>query len=114
MSEQPLTDKQVAQGLEGYVVYHGGIHDDDCPGDDTCECEYKPLNDAANEACRRLFAAAQQPQPPDAASQREAFMAGWDAGVPATWMVHDRRGKTEADAAYAAWLAQQNARKVTP
>lgn len=37
------------EGLKDYVIWHGGAHTSDCPGDDTCECACKPLNDAVNE-----------------------------------------------------------------
>lgn len=40
--------------LHGYVEDNGGDHDDDCPGDDTCECSCKPRNDAVNAICNAL------------------------------------------------------------
>jgi hypothetical protein len=76
----------MAKGLEDYVVYHGGIHDDDCPGDDTCECEYKRLNDGANQACRYLAALAasetSEPQTSSLCSGCGAeFIGGFGADV---------------------------------
>lgn len=38
--------------LRAYVVAQGPIHDDDCPGDDTCECSWKPTLDVVNALCR--------------------------------------------------------------
>jgi hypothetical protein len=32
-----------------YIEYFGPMHDSLCPGDDTCECEYAPINAALNE-----------------------------------------------------------------
>jgi hypothetical protein len=46
--------RAMSQGLHDYVVWNGPLHDDACPGDDTCACSLKPLNDGANEACRFL------------------------------------------------------------
>lgn len=40
--------------LVQYVQWHGGDHEDDCPGDDTCDCAHKPVNDAANLVCHAL------------------------------------------------------------
>jgi hypothetical protein len=31
--------------LKKMVLWHGGIHGPDCPQDDTCNCEGKPIND---------------------------------------------------------------------
>ena len=53
------------KAFEDYVVHHGAIHDDDCPGDDTCECSGKRMNDAANEVCRLLDALAEPPAQPE-------------------------------------------------
>jgi len=49
-----MTLTEIADGLERYVVDHGADHDDDCPGDDTCDCSQKPINDAANAACHLI------------------------------------------------------------
>jgi hypothetical protein len=48
------TLRTMAENLAKYAEHNGGIHDEDCPGDDTCSCSGKPLNDAANGACRLL------------------------------------------------------------
>ncbi len=55
------TPEQIALYLQ-HVVDEGADHDDDCPGDDTCECSHKPLNDAINQVCR-LLAALTPPAP---------------------------------------------------
>jgi len=47
---QAPTPEQVALH-EQYVVDHAADHDDDCPEDDTCECSFKPRNDAVNAVC---------------------------------------------------------------
>lgn len=39
-----------AVALKAMVDYHGPAHDSDCPGDDTCDCGGKPVNDAVNAA----------------------------------------------------------------
>jgi hypothetical protein len=57
LKRMALTD--IADGLERYVVDNGADHDDDCPCDDTCECSRKPINDAANSACRLIRAMAE-------------------------------------------------------
>ena len=44
----------MAERLTQYVIYHGAIHEDDCPSDDTCECRWRPVNNAVNAACDYL------------------------------------------------------------
>lgn len=39
--------------LRFYVEASGGIHDEDCPQDDTCDCSWKPTLDAVNALCNR-------------------------------------------------------------
>ncbi len=39
-----------------YVEWHGGAHEADCPEDDTCDCEGKPVNDAVNESIAAMEA----------------------------------------------------------
>lgn len=34
--------------LKKIVLWHGGVHHQDCPEDDTCNCEGKPINDRIN------------------------------------------------------------------
>jgi hypothetical protein len=98
-----LSNRDVADALGRYIEYHGPIHGDDCPEDDTCECECKPLNDGANEAYRRLSA----PQPDLDAIRREAFEAGLYA-IYADGQWHFRKcQRVAADEAYAAWQAQR-------
>ena len=56
----------VCNALKEYVCWHGPIHEEEqedgseCPGDDTCECGHKWLNDGANGACRLLPALAEE------------------------------------------------------
>jgi hypothetical protein len=50
--------RQIADAVQQYAEWHGGIHDDDCPSDDTCACSGKPINDGVNAACRYLEALA--------------------------------------------------------
>ena len=38
--------------LRRYVELMGPIHDEDCPGDDTCACSYAPMLAAVNRLCR--------------------------------------------------------------
>jgi hypothetical protein len=33
-----------------FVDWHGAVHVGDCPGDDTCSCAGRPVNDAVNAA----------------------------------------------------------------
>lgn len=37
--------------LREYVQANGPMHDKDCPGDDTCSCSRKRINDAVNAMC---------------------------------------------------------------
>lgn len=48
--------RELVKKLEVYVEWNGPEHEDDCPGDDTCDCEYKPMNDGINEVHRFLSA----------------------------------------------------------
>ncbi len=32
-------------GAGEYLAHHGSVHDDECPGDDTCDCSGKAVND---------------------------------------------------------------------
>jgi hypothetical protein len=67
----------LAKNLEDYVVYHGGIHADDCHGDDTCECESQRFNDGANEACRYLAALAAAPAGDPVGEPEPSELAEW-------------------------------------
>lgn len=56
MDDQHLTDAQMALALEAYAEWHGPVHHDGCPEDDTCDCGGKWINDGVNAAVRRLRA----------------------------------------------------------
>lgn len=49
-----MTRKEMAAALEKYIVYYGPIHEDDCPGDDTCDCHYQEVNEGTNAAYEYL------------------------------------------------------------
>ena len=36
--------------LKEYVKVVGGIHENECPQDDTCSCKWKYINDKVNQA----------------------------------------------------------------
>jgi hypothetical protein len=44
--------RKLKQILRSYVEWAGAVHEADCPGDDTCNCEGKMINDAVNEALK--------------------------------------------------------------
>lgn len=52
--------ERMAEAVETYAEWCGGVHDDDCPQDDTCECSSKWVNDGVNSACRFLRALAEK------------------------------------------------------
>jgi hypothetical protein len=54
VSLDPHRLQSMADAVCKYVEWHGGIHDDGCPQDDTCDCSAKPINDGVNAACRYL------------------------------------------------------------
>jgi hypothetical protein len=66
LKDEPMTDQQAddliaeakkaAVAIEAYVVMNGPEHDEDCPADDTCDCEMKWINDAMNAAPKLLAA----------------------------------------------------------
>jgi hypothetical protein len=42
MTDDPReTARQIADGLRQYVEWHGAIHEEACPCDDTCDCSGK-------------------------------------------------------------------------
>ena len=41
------------KALKAYVDWFGAAHQGDCPEDDTCECDCKPLNSLVNAAIRK-------------------------------------------------------------
>jgi hypothetical protein len=49
----------MARSVETYAEMNGGVHDEDCPCDDTCDCSFKVVNDGVNSACRFLRALAE-------------------------------------------------------
>lgn len=48
--------KKILQAFNEYIRYNGAAHEENCPCDDTCNCEYKPLNDKVNKAVNDLEA----------------------------------------------------------
>jgi hypothetical protein len=42
--------KRLLSVLKAMASMHGGVHDADCPEDDTCACRFKPFNDLVNKA----------------------------------------------------------------
>lgn len=47
--------REQIESLREYVMENGSMHDEDCPGDDTCDCAGKKINDHLNELCRMEF-----------------------------------------------------------
>ena len=43
---------ELVAAIRTVVEQFGPWHDDDCPGDDTCDCSAKPIHDAVNAAVR--------------------------------------------------------------
>lgn len=41
--------------LHAYVVDHGADHEDECPGDDTCDCLFAERNAAVNRLIKALI-----------------------------------------------------------
>lgn len=46
--------RHMRDALQTYVEYFGGVHDDLCPEDDTCDCSRKWVNDGVNSTVRFL------------------------------------------------------------
>lgn len=46
--------KLMVDALEKYIEWFGGVHEDDCPADDTCDCSGKWINDGVNAAFQEL------------------------------------------------------------
>ncbi len=46
--------RECGPGLIQYVEAMAGIHEDDCPLDDTCNCKWKSVNDSVNKLCHLL------------------------------------------------------------
>jgi hypothetical protein len=49
--------QECMDALKEMAEWHGGTHEDDCPMDDTCDCEHKPFNDRVNGAISRAESA---------------------------------------------------------
>lgn len=47
--------KEAEEGIGLYVEWHGGIHDDGCSEDNTCDCSGKPRNDGLNNGVAKLL-----------------------------------------------------------
>lgn len=41
---------ELLKALKEYALVMGPAHDASCPGDDTCSCTWKPVNDMVNAA----------------------------------------------------------------
>lgn len=39
---------ELLEAFRKYIAWHGPCHERDCPGDSTCNCAGKSINDAAN------------------------------------------------------------------
>lgn len=50
--EREMQIRQLAAALRAVVENFGPWHDEDCPGDDTCDCSAKPIHDQVNTALR--------------------------------------------------------------
>lgn len=49
-----MTPEQMADAVEKYAEWCGGVHDDGCPQDDTCACDGKWINDGITAAVNYL------------------------------------------------------------
>jgi hypothetical protein len=78
-----------------YVNHHGGAHYGDCPEDDTCACDGKPINDAVNaffvstSPCRKEEAKRLREQKDDAYTERNRVVALLSAIYPSHLCIHD-------------------------
>ncbi len=59
--------RKVKAAFERYFVHYSAEHDDDCPGDDTCEC---PMVLGVEEAFRELESLLRPQEPEQAARER--------------------------------------------
>lgn len=50
----PQATELARQALKAYAEHFGGIHEDDCPCDDTCDCSGKAINDGVTLAVNLL------------------------------------------------------------
>lgn len=74
--EHALPTKADAWSLHAYVVDHAADHDDDCPGDDTCDCQFRARNEAVSRCVRWLIERPRAPQAPPA-SDPPGLVANW-------------------------------------
>lgn len=72
------------EGLRGavlpYVEWFGAAHSEDCPGDDTCDCLCRSMNDALNKAIREATdvrratpVSQEEAETPRSRNRRDAF-----------------------------------------
>jgi hypothetical protein len=60
--------ESVLSSVREYIDWSGALHLGDCPEDDTCDCDGKPVNDGINGAVRTLeslLTPASQPKAPE-------------------------------------------------
>src|SRR5262245_3149612 len=92
----PVTELRYwLRGLKAYVDWFGGVHDDECPQDDTCDCSGKPANDGINGAINYFedLLTAQSSAVPASAQTAEALSLAKRAIN--TWGVFARKGKEQ-------------------
>lgn len=54
-----MSERETAlKALTEYIEWHGPLHEDDCPCDDTCDCDFRNVNAGVNLAVRLLSAGA--------------------------------------------------------
>ena len=82
-----------------YVEWFGAVHQDDCPADDTCGCDGKPMNDGANLAIDLLTAlAARDPIPTEDRETLEGWLTRYGQILEATdKLLHDIRFCSNAE-----------------
>ena len=49
MSDKPKTLREIETLLTAFAVQQGGLHEDDCPMDDTCDCKWREVNRSFND-----------------------------------------------------------------
>jgi hypothetical protein len=54
---QEVDTAHLAKAIQKYAEWCGGVHDDGCPEDDTCDCSGKWINDGVTGAVNYLLAA---------------------------------------------------------
>lgn len=58
---QPPVNEQMVKALTAYAEWCGGVHDDGCPEDDTCDCSGAWINQGVTDAVNYLRGAVQPP-----------------------------------------------------